>query len=73
MDPVKYLVNGSNQAQTIFNHTHQGTACTEHTACPRSSDPFYIVSYYMEWVTTSWTHSSLHTARTSDSRVIRFM
>ena len=25
--------------------------------CPRSSDPFYIVTYYMNWVTTSWTHS----------------
>ena len=24
---------------------------------PRSSDPFYIVSYYIKWVTTSWTHS----------------
>ena len=25
--------------------------------CPRSSDPFYIVSYYIKWVTTSWTYS----------------
>ena len=23
-----------------------------------SSDPFYIVSYYIKWVTTSWTHST---------------
>ena len=23
--------------------------------CPRSSDPFYILSYYIIWVTTSWT------------------
>ena len=22
------------------------------TVCPRSSDPFYIVSYYIKWVTT---------------------
>ena len=28
------------------------------TVCPRSSDPFYIVSYYINWVTTSWTHST---------------
>ena len=28
------------------------------TVCPRSSDPFYVVTYYIEWVTTSWTHSS---------------
>ena len=28
-----------------------------YTICPASSDPFYIVSYYIKWVTTSWTHS----------------
>ena len=28
-----------------------------YTICPRSSAPFYIVSYYIKWVTTSWTHS----------------
>ena len=28
---------------------------TQGTVCPRSSDPFYIVSYYIKWVTTSWT------------------
>ena len=28
------------------------------TMCLRSSDPFYIVSYYIKWVTT-WTHSIL--------------
>ena len=27
------------------------------TVCPRSSDPFYIVSYYIKWVTTSWRYS----------------
>ena len=27
------------------------------TICPRSSDPFYVVCYYIKWVTTSWTHS----------------
>ena len=29
------------------------------TKCPRSSDPFQTVSYYINWVTTSWTHSSV--------------
>ena len=29
------------------------------TVCAGSSDPFYIVSYYIKWVTTSWTHSSI--------------
>ena len=27
------------------------------TMCLRSNDPFYIVSYYIKWVTTSWTYS----------------
>ena len=27
-----------------------------HTVCPRSSDPLYLVSYYIKWVTTSWTY-----------------
>ena len=27
------------------------------TVCPRSSDQFYIVTYYLKWVNTSWTHS----------------
>ena len=27
--------------------------------CPRSSDPFYIASYYIKRVTTSWTYSTM--------------
>ena len=27
--------------------------------CPGSSEPFYIVSYYIKWVTTFWTHSNI--------------
>ena len=38
-----------------FPGTHQMFPCT---ICPRSSDPFYKVSYYIKWVTTSWTHST---------------
>ena len=30
------------------------------TLCPRSSAPFYIVSYYIKLVTTSWTYSTMH-------------
>ena len=26
--------------------------------CPWRSDPFYIVTYYIKWVTTSWTYSN---------------
>ena len=32
------------------------------TVCPGSSDAFYIVRYYIKWVTTSWTYSSLRDA-----------
>ena len=30
-----------------------------YTICPGISDSFYIVSYYIRWVTTSWPHSTL--------------
>ena len=33
-----------------FYHNH-------HTVCPKSSDSFYVVNYYIKWVTTSWTYS----------------
>ena len=29
-----------------------------HTVCPGNSDPFYIVTYFIKWVTTSWTYST---------------
>ena len=29
----------------------------EDTVCPRSSDPFYIVSFYIKWVTTILGHT----------------
>ena len=29
------------------------------TVCPRCLDPFYIVSYLIKWVNTSWTHSKV--------------
>ena len=34
-----------------------------HAICQRSSGPFYIASYYIKWVTTSWIYS---TARFSE-------
>ena len=37
-----------NPAMPLFNQT----------ICPISSDPFYIVTYYIVWVNTSWTHST---------------
>ena len=31
------------------------------TVCPISSYPFYIVTYYIRWVTTSWTDGKKQT------------
>ena len=31
-----------------------------YTICPGSSHQLFIVSYYIKWVTTSWTHSSFY-------------
>ena len=30
------------------------------TVCPRRSDPFYVVTYYVKSVTTSWTFTSIY-------------
>ena len=49
-DPEPFLLYRGNTAKKI---EEQGTICQG------SSDPFYIVSYYIKWVTTSWTHSTL--------------
>ena len=45
-------IKWNNRNCRIFNE-----CTTVSTVCPRSSDPFYIVSYYIKWVTTSWTYS----------------
>ena len=37
----------------------QGSGTPLYTVCPGSSDPFYIVTYYKKWVTTSWTYCIL--------------
>ena len=39
------------------------------TVCPGSSYPFYIVSYYIKWVTLSWTHSTYERGLTTDDQV----
>ena len=33
-----------------------------YTVCPGSSDPFYIVTYYINWVTTFWANSNIRYA-----------
>ena len=41
------------------------------TVSPRSSDPFYIVSYYIKWVTTSWTQLCVQTDLQTDKEIIK--
>ena len=46
---------------TIFNGQVKNVMWTLpswYTVCPRSSDPFYKVPYYIKWVTTSWTYGT---------------
>ena len=31
----------------------------QYTVFPGSSGPFYVVTYYIKWVTTPWTHSTV--------------
>ena len=31
-----------------------------YSVCPGSSDPFYVSSYYVKWVTTSWTYCTIY-------------
>ena len=50
---------------SFFSGSYQRTGKCQfrilHTVCPGSSDPFYIVTYYLKWVTTTWTHSMIKT------------
>ena len=39
-----------------YSSVHKILKYGKHTVCPGSIDPFYIVSYYIKWVTTSWTY-----------------
>ena len=45
------------QKYGIFFQQGRNIESCAFTVFPRSGDPFYIVSYYIKWVTTSWTHS----------------
>ena len=55
--PVKVPVDGRGVQGKRSQMTLQCFKCV--TVCPRNSDPFYIVTYYIKGVTTSWTHSNI--------------
>ena len=59
-------MNGSRQREertsppiTSGNVTSPATGPGKDTVCPRSSDPFYVVTYYIKWVITSSKHSTI--------------
>ena len=61
-----------------LNNTHAGiiiaVICDVQyvcTVCPRSNDPFYIVSYYIRWLTTSWTDGIVKTMSNNFSNELR--
>ena len=35
------------------------------TVCPRSSNPIFVAIYYIKWITTSWTYSSMVVVKSS--------
>ena len=39
-----------------------------HTVCPKSLDIIYIVSFYINWVKTSWTDSTKKDLSTKQNR-----
>ena len=61
MNYSNLIVQSTTSSGEIFRLMPSGsfrpTSVQGYTVCPRSSDPFYIISYYIKWVTTSWTNS----------------
>ena len=53
----QYSSNRFCRQSTLRPGTYQSHTIIRHTVCPGSSDPFYIVTYYIKWVTTSWIYS----------------
>ena len=59
--------------ETGTKHCNQlipGRHGSQDTTCPRSSDPFHIVTYYIKWVTTSWTHRTAKVVYTIGDSII---
>ena len=51
------LISCEKKKIALYNFGIQHTV-KQYTVCPRSLDPFYIVTYYTKWVKTSRTHIS---------------
>ena len=53
-----YRISGDNYPVPV-NFDNTGTYLLPHTVCQRSSNPFYVESYNINWFTTSWTYSNI--------------
>ena len=54
------ILSGSELVLNFFNNcldTNSNSPALKHTVCARRLNPFYIVTYYIIWVKTSWTYS----------------
>ena len=66
IEPCKYTTENQNfrrqvhylKASLLSKYNTYRKNYKTHTICPGSSNPFYIVTYYIKCVTTSWTYSS---------------
>ena len=71
MDPdsklLKYHVNDVASLLEVIC-LKKKTIYEYNTVCPRSSDPFYIVTYYIKWATSSWTYGKYQLHRKRDLR-----
>ena len=71
------LISSSFSARLVnlyFNPNPRLDTLLDHgTICPRSSDLFYIVSYYIKWVTTSWTHSLIDSLEVNISSALQHL
>ena len=57
LPPLSMSTSKKLSALSLNINVHRVTYVLQsYTVCPRSSDQFHIVSYYIEWVTTSWTY-----------------
>ena len=43
------------------------------TVCPRGSDPFYIIGYYIKWVKTSWTDGKVNVKNVKHCMTNKFL
>ena len=52
--------NQGSTGKLLCSINHVSTDLIKRTICPRSSYPFYIVTYKIKWVTTSWIDGTNH-------------